>query len=249
MSKILLLDIEMAPNVAHVWGIWDQNIGLNQLRESSYVMCYAAKWLGDKKMMFDSVKKSGDKKMLAGIHKLLDEADAVIHYNGKRFDIPSLNKEFLLHGMFPPAPFKEIDLLTVAKSRFRFVSNKLDYVAQSLGLGKKTEHSGHELWVQCMAGIPKAWKTMEEYNKNDVILLEKECIMIPTAWLIKEYDSKGTLVWQGLLMSEPTELSWMRDLKNKQHNLEIIPLIPDEKNIKRITNVKKYDSSKFVIGL
>ena len=41
--------------------------------------------------------------------------------------------------------------------------------------------------------------------------------MIPTAWLIKEYDSKGTLVWQGLLMSEPTELSWMRDLKNKQH--------------------------------
>jgi DNA-directed RNA polymerase subunit RPC12/RpoP len=172
MSKILLLDIEMAPNVAHVWGIWDQNIGLNQLRESSYVMCYAAKWLGDKKMMFDSVKKSTPKKMLEGIHKLLDESDAVIHYNGKRFDIPSLNKEFLLHKMFPPSPFKEIDLLTVAKGRFRFVSNKLDYVAQSLGLGKKTEHSGHELWVQCMAGVPKAWKLMEEYNKNDVILLE-----------------------------------------------------------------------------
>lgn len=73
--------------------------------------------------------------------------------------------------------------------------------------------------------------------------------MIPLAWLIKEYDSKGTLVWQGLLMSEPTELSWMKDLKNKQHNLEIIPLIPDEKNIKRITNVKKYNSSRFVFGL
>lgn len=73
--------------------------------------------------------------------------------------------------------------------------------------------------------------------------------MMPIAWLVKEYDSKGTLVWQGLLMSEPTELSWMKDLKSKQHNLEIIPLIPDEKNIKRITNVKKYDSSRFVIGL
>jgi hypothetical protein len=73
--------------------------------------------------------------------------------------------------------------------------------------------------------------------------------MKPIAWLVKEYDSKETLVWQGLLMSEPTELSWMKDLKSKQHNLEIIPLIPDEKNIKRITNVKKYDSSRFVIGL
>ena len=173
MSKILLLDIEMAPNVAHVWGIWDQNIGINQLQESSYVMCYAAKWLDDKKMMFDSVKKSGEKKMLEGIHKLLDEADAVIHYNGKRFDIPSLNKEFLLHGMFPPAPFKEIDLLTVAKGRFRFVSNKLDYVAQRLGLGSKTSHEGHELWVKCMNGDKDAWKRMEAYNIQDVVLLER----------------------------------------------------------------------------
>lgn len=71
----------------------------------------------------------------------------------------------------------------------------------------------------------------------------------PEAWLIKEYDSTGKLVWYGLLTSEPTELSWFKDLKNKQHNLEIIPLIRDEKNIKRITNVKKYDSNRFVIGL
>ena len=42
--------------------------------------------------------------------------------------------------------------------------------------------------------------------------------MKPIAWLVKEYDSKETLVWQGLLMSEPTELSWMKDLKSKQHN-------------------------------
>jgi hypothetical protein len=70
--------------------------------------------------------------------------------------------------------------------------------------------------------------------------------MTPSAWLIKEFDSTGKLVWYGLLMSEPTELSWLKDLKNKQHNLEIIPLIPDEKNIKRINNTKKYDSKLLV---
>jgi hypothetical protein len=47
-------------------------------------------------------------------------------------------------------------------------------------------------------------------------------------------------------MSEPTELSWFKDIKSKQHNLEIIPLIPDEKNIKRVTNTKKYDSKRLV---
>jgi DNA-directed RNA polymerase subunit RPC12/RpoP len=103
----------------------------------------------------------------------MDEADAIVHYNGSRFDIPILHKEFLLSGMPPPAPSKQIDLLQVARRQFRFVSNKLDYVSQALGLGAKTAHEGHVLWVKCMNDDRKAWKTMEEYNKNDVVLLEK----------------------------------------------------------------------------
>jgi DNA polymerase elongation subunit (family B) len=171
--KILLIDIEVAPNTAHVWGIFDQNISINQLLESSYTLCYAAKWYGNPKIMFDSVQKSGKDKMLANVHALLDSADAIVHYNGSRFDIPILNKEFLLSGMPPPSPAKHIDLLQVARRQFRFVSNKLDYVAQALGLGGKTEHEGHTLWVKCMNDDRKAWKIMEEYNKNDVVLLEK----------------------------------------------------------------------------
>lgn len=173
MAKILLLDIETSPNTAHVWGIWQQNIGINQLLESSYTMCYSAKWLDDEEIFFDSVFQSSTIEMLTGIHNLIDQADAVIHYNGNKFDMPTLNKEFLLHGMTPPSPVKQIDLLQVAKKQFRFVSNKLDYVSQALGLGKKTEHMGHDLWIQCMANNPKAWELMEEYNKNDVVLLEK----------------------------------------------------------------------------
>jgi predicted RNA-binding Zn-ribbon protein involved in translation (DUF1610 family) len=171
--KILLLDIESSPNVAHVWGIWQQNVGLNQLMESSYVLCWAAKWLGEEEVMFDSVHVSKPKAMLRRIHDLISAADAVVHYNGTKFDMPTLNKEFLLHNMNPPAPYKQIDLLKQVRSQFRFPSNKLDYVSQRLGLGKKTSHEGHELWVKCMAKDKDAWKRMEEYNKQDVILLEK----------------------------------------------------------------------------
>ena len=163
--KILLLDIETSPNTAHVWGLWQQNVGINQLLESSQVMCWAAKWYGEREVIFG--------KDLITIHQMIDEADVVIHYNGKKFDMPTLNKEFLLHDMTPPAPYKQIDLLRVVRSQFRFPSNKLDYVAQRLGLGKKVKHEGHELWVKCMAGDPVAWKKMERYNKQDVVLLEK----------------------------------------------------------------------------
>ena len=89
--------------------------------------------------------KSKKKKMLTGIHKLIDQADVIITYNGARFDLPILNKEFLLHEMPPPAPYKQVDLLKVARNRFRFVSNKLDFVSQALGVGKKTAHAGFQL--------------------------------------------------------------------------------------------------------
>ena len=170
--KILLLDIETAPNLAYVWGLWQQNVGINQIESSGYVLCWAAKWLGQEMLMFDSVKKSGREKMLKRIHKLLDEADAVVHYNGVKFDIPTLNKEFIKAELYPPAPYKHIDLLLHCRRIFRFESNKLDYVSRALGLGKKVKHEGFELWVQCMAGDGAAWRTMEEYNRHDVTLLE-----------------------------------------------------------------------------
>ena len=68
----------------------------------------------------------------------------------------------------------------------------------------------------------------------------------PIAWLVEEYDGNGTLVWSGLMTSEPTEMSWFKDLKSKLHNVTIIPLIPDTKNIKKVTNIKKYDSKTLV---
>lgn len=167
-----MLDIETSPNVAHIWGLYKQNISTNQILASGYVMCYSAKWLGDDRIYFDSIHQSGNKKMLTGVHALMDEADAIIHYNGTKFDIPTLNKEFLLAKLPPPSPVKQIDLLKTARQQFRFPSNKLDYIAQALGVGAKTHHKGHELWIGCMNGSEEDWKIMEEYNKNDVIILE-----------------------------------------------------------------------------
>jgi DNA polymerase elongation subunit (family B) len=170
--KILLLDIETAPNTAYVWGLFKQNISLSQIVNSSEMLCWAAKWLGEEEVQFASIMQ-GKKRMLSKIHKLLNEADAVIHYNGSRFDIPTLNKEFLQEGFDPPAPYAQIDLLKTARQQFRFPSNKLDYVGQALGEGRKQGHEGFELWIKCMNKDKEAWERMEAYNKQDVVLLEK----------------------------------------------------------------------------
>jgi DNA polymerase elongation subunit (family B)/predicted RNA-binding Zn-ribbon protein involved in translation (DUF1610 family) len=170
--RLLFVDIETAPNLATVWGLYDQNIAINQLIKPGYTLCWAAKWHKDKEIQYSSIL-DGHKTMVRRIYKLLCQADAVCHYNGNKFDIPTLAKEFLLLGMTPPKPAKQIDLLQTARRRFRLASNKLDFVAQSLGLGAKLAHKGHELWLECMAKKREAFETMEAYNKQDVLLLEK----------------------------------------------------------------------------
>ena len=171
--KVLLLDIETSPNVVHAWGLWNQNIGINQIIEPSRVLCWAAKWHGQEQIMFDSVYQSPPEVMLKGIYDLIGEADVIVHYNGKSFDIPVLNRDFILSGFTPPQPHEDVDLLSVVRKRFKFPSNKLAYVVKALGLGEKTSHEGHELWVKCMKNEPAAWGRMEEYNKNDIVLLER----------------------------------------------------------------------------
>ncbi len=171
--KILLLDVETAPHLAHVWGLFQQNVGLAQLIESSYLLCWSAMWLGSKSIEYAGKDTVTHKKMLERIHTLLCEADVVVHYNGKSFDIPVLNSEFLQAGMPPPKPFKQVDLYRVVKKNFKLPSNKLDYVAKMLGLAGKVKHTGHELWVKCMAKDPTAWRIMQRYNKQDTKLLEQ----------------------------------------------------------------------------
>lgn len=109
--------------------------------------------------------------MLQKMHKLLDEADAVVTWNGNDFDLKILSKEFLLHNIKPPAPYKSVDLLAVSRKQFRFTSNKLAFVAQQLGCTQKLENRGHELWLDCMSRKPSAFREMLVYNRGDVVTL------------------------------------------------------------------------------
>lgn len=181
-ARILVIDIETSPNLAYVWDIWNQNVSIGQLQSTTEVICFAAKWLGEDEVMFWSQHTDGYTVMVDAAWRLLDEADAVIHYNGKRFDVPHLNREFVAAGMVPPKPFRQIDLLSAVKRRFRFPSNKLQYVSTALGLPGKQSHEGFDLWRKCMDGDPDAWARMETYNRQDVILTE-ELYQILLPWI------------------------------------------------------------------
>lgn len=181
-AKILAIDIETAPAIAFVWGLWKQNVGLNQIVEDPRVLCFAAKWIGQDGVMFYSEHHDGHLNMVKKAHELMDEADILLHYNGTSFDVPHLQREFLEAGMPPTSGFQEIDLLKTCRKQFRFPSNKLQYVSEHIGLEGKIQNEGFTLWSGCLDGNEKSWEKMKEYNIQDVHLLE-EAYEILQPWI------------------------------------------------------------------
>lgn len=180
--NILLLDIETAPLISYCWGLWDQTIGLNQIKNDWHLLSWSAKWLGSDKIMYEDQRNAknieDDSKILKGIWKLLDEADIVIWQNGNNFDHKKLNARFILNGFQPPSTYKKIDTMLIAKKYFQFTSNKLEYLSDKLNkkykkLTKRKKFSGFELWKECLAGNKDAWNEMKKYNKHDVLALEE----------------------------------------------------------------------------
>lgn len=181
--RVLLADIETAPILAFVWGLFDQNVAINQIKSDWHLLSWSAKWLGDapnKTMYMDQRNEKNiedDSKILKGIWKLLDEADIVIWQNGRNFDHKKLNARFVLNGMKPPSSYKHIDTLQIAKKHFGFTSNKLEYMSSKLCKKyKKLKHNkfaGFEMWSECLKGNKAAWREMEKYNRYDVLALEE----------------------------------------------------------------------------
>lgn len=172
--RILAWDIETSPNLGYVWSLFKQNVALNQIKERGEVMSFAARWVDEPEeniMFFGGPKKSDRTRMIRAAHKLFDEADALVSWNGKGFDTRHMKREFLLADLTPPSPHKEIDLMLISRKQFRFVSNKLQNVSTELGLAGKVQHSGFDLWLRCMAGDADAWAEMQAYNEQDVHLL------------------------------------------------------------------------------
>lgn len=172
MAKILVLDIETKPATAYVWRAYDENIGYEQVLDPGGMICWAAKWVDEPEVFFAAEWTHARGEMVRGIHKLLDEADAVVTYNGDKFDLPKLNGEFVLEGLPPTAPVASIDVVKTVR-KFGFLMNRLAYIGPLLKVGQKVKHEGFELWAKVIAGDEKAQLKMERYNRQDVILLEK----------------------------------------------------------------------------
>src|SRR5579863_7595721 len=175
--RILVIDIETSPIESWTWGIWEQNVGLEQIKTEWTILSFAAQWVGQKEVIYRDTGGHGpgqvrnDFHVVSQIRGLLDAADIVIAQNGKRFDVRKINARMAMHKMKPPSPYRVIDTLIECQKYFAFTSHKLAWTSKYLTNSPKSEHKqfpGFELWKECLLDNPKAWAVMKRYNIRDI---------------------------------------------------------------------------------
>lgn len=181
--KVLIYDIETTHNIAAIFRLFEDYTSHENILRERYVVSIAWKWLNAKKVSAVSVLDNptlyrrdphNDKFVIETFRAVLEEADVIVAHNGDQYDIKFLEGRMLFHEMSPLPPTTTIDTLKIAKSRLLLNSNKLDYLARYLGLGKKVR-TDNEWWLDIIQGGPKAFaaiRKMVHYNKEDVNLLE-----------------------------------------------------------------------------
>lgn len=171
LPKILFYDVEWKPALAFVWKMWDENISPDQLVDPGGLLCFSAVWSDDpKKVIFYSEWEHGHQTMVEALHALFEEADALVTYNGDRYDNKKARGEFVLAGLTPPPQITSIDLLKTVK-QFGFVMNRLAYIGPLMKIGQKIKNEGFRLWRSVMEGDAAAQKKMQKYCSQDSLLL------------------------------------------------------------------------------
>ena len=177
MLKVLMLDIETAPKVAYVWGVWDNNVFENQIVQDTFIISWSAKWEGGEPfgavVSPEEAVDCDDARIMRKLWETMNEADVIVGHNSNKFDIPIINTRFIVNDIPPPSPYRKVDTLQLAKRHFKFNWNKLDYLNRTLSGDKKAPTGGMETWARCLRGDQAALDKMMKYNLQDVVLQEK----------------------------------------------------------------------------
>lgn len=185
--KTIIWDIETGHSIAAIFSLLNKNmISHKNILQEGYMICAAYKELGSKKThavsVLDDPKRfakdpNDDYHVVKHMHDVLSSADEIVHHFGDNFDIKYFNTRALYHGLPPLHVIKQTDTYKICKKKFRFSSNRLDYVGNYLGLGGKIS-TREGLWIDCLQGKKTAIRDMVKYNKQDVDLLEKVYITV-----------------------------------------------------------------------
>lgn len=188
--RIVLFDLETIPDLQQALENWcDLSAFTPRHRPGmsasvSSICSFGYRIFGEKKSIginawdFSSWRRNvnDDSELCASALSVIENADALVTFNGKRFDEKFFLARLAINGLTIPRKIVHIDLCQVVSQNMFLLNNRLKTVAKYLIGDSKLEHDGWPLWVKVHGGVERkrdvdAEKLMSKYNLKDVDLM------------------------------------------------------------------------------
>lgn len=192
--RICFFDLETSAALVYAFGRHKQYINQDAVHtEGGKILVAGYRFLGEDKTKVlynkSEIRQGEDYLICAQLWEIFNNSDVVVAHNAKNFDVKMLEVRCLANGLPPLPTVQVIDTLEIAKKKFRFPSNKLDSLAAYLGIGRKVETGGIELWVKVQQGDEKALEDMVEYCEGDVDLLIDVFLALRSRGLVSGFNA------------------------------------------------------------
>lgn len=188
--RIVLFDLETIPDLQQALENWCDLSAFTPRRRPGMsasvtsICSFGYRILGEKKSHginawdFSSWKRNvnDDSELCASALSVIENADALVSFNGKRFDEKFFLGRLAINGLSLPRKIVHIDLCQAVSANLFLLNGRLKTVAKYLLNDEKLEHEGWPLWVKVHGGVNRvrdvaAEKLMSKYNLKDVDLM------------------------------------------------------------------------------
>ncbi|GIU69830.1 MAG: hypothetical protein KatS3mg002_1066 [Candidatus Woesearchaeota archaeon] len=182
-KKIFIFDLETSPLIAYTFSYFGAYLSPDSVMQTPYILTWAGKYLYDNeiygfRLNSDEALEGNDLSIIKNLIEIISEADILVGYNLKNFDMKILNTRLIENGLKPLPPKQIVDVYQEIKKTFYFHSNSMKYVAKVLKVHQKIENEGIGLWKRCMNGDEDALIEMLDYCKGDILATEDIYIKI-----------------------------------------------------------------------
>ena len=143
--------------------------------DASYgrMLSYAFKFLDEDEVRSDYITHfSEEKELLEGLVENWDEADIVVTWYGRKYDIPFVNARLMINGMLPLSSKKHIDLYQRSKT-LRTLGNRLDNVAKDFDFHYQKYDVPASAWLRATEGDQESIDEIVYHNEIDVLMTEE----------------------------------------------------------------------------
>jgi hypothetical protein len=178
--RILTIDLERLPGEVTM-DVWEPR----DFRRVNYVhpdrwhvlprtLCASGHFMGDRGFKFVAAWEQPDDPwhVARALWSWLSDADYCVTFNGNNADLKWLRSDWVMAGLPLPAPYRSIDLYTIARREFSFESKSLRHLCDRLGIENKDGHYNAAEAKAAMSGDVKAQARLRRYNRQDVKVTE-----------------------------------------------------------------------------